>query len=226
MRRFAGCCRVVFNKALVRQKEARERGERKPGYADLCKLLTGWRHAPETLWLAEAPTHPLQQTLKDLERAWTNFFAGRAKLPRFKKRGHSDRFRYPDAKQIRLDEPNSRLFLPKLGWLRYRKSREIQGTLKNVTVSASCGKWFVSIQTEWEVSEPVHPCGEETAVGIDLGIARFATFSDGSFLAPLSGFKRHEEALRVPAHGVAAVPRVLLGGCRFDLRGLSGENPV
>ena len=179
MRRFAGCCRVVFNKALALQKEAHERGDKKPGYAALCKLLTGWRHASETLWLAEAPTHPLQQALKDLERAWANFFAGRTKLPRFKKRGRGDGFRYPDAKQIRLDE-----------------SREIQGTVKNVTVSASCGKWFISIQTERDVPEPVHPRGEETAVGIDMGIARFATFSDSSFLAPLACFKRHEEALR------------------------------
>ena len=196
MRRFAGCCRVVFNKALALQKETHERGEKKPGYVELCKLLTGWRHAPETLWLAEAPAQALQQTLKNLERAWTNFFAGRAKLPRFKKRGQGDSFRYPDAKQIRLDEPNSRLFLPKLGWLRYRKSREIQGMVKNVTVGASCGKWFISIQTEREVPEPVHPRGEESAVGIDMGIARFATFSDGSFLAPLSSFKHHENALR------------------------------
>ena len=167
-----------------------------PRYAELCKLLTAWRHAPETLWLAEAPTHPLQQALKDLERAWTNSFAGRTKPPRFKKRGQGDSFRYPDAKQIHLDEPKSRIFLPKLGWLRYRKSREIQGKIKNVTVSLSCDKWFISIQTEREVSAPVHPCGPETAVGIDLGIARFATFSDGAFLAPLKSFKEHEQALR------------------------------
>ena len=115
MRRFAGCCRVVFNKALTLQKGAHERGEKKPGYAALCKLLTAWRHAPETLWLAEAPAQALQQALKDLERAWTNSFAGRTKPPRFKKRGQGDSFCYPDAKQIHLDEPKSRIFLPKLG---------------------------------------------------------------------------------------------------------------
>ena len=196
MRRFAGCCRVVFNKALALQEEHRKNKEKMPGYAALCKLLTAWRHDPETQWLAEAPAQALQQALKDLERAWTNRFAGRAKLPRFKKRGQGDSFRYPDAKQIHLDEPNSRIFLPKLGWLRYRKSREIQGRIKNVTVSLSCDKWFISIQTERDLPEPVHPCGPETAVGIDLGIARFATFSDGSFLAPLSSFKQHEKALR------------------------------
>ena len=50
-------------------------------------------------------------------------------------------FRYPDPKQIKLDPLNSRIFLPKLGWLRYRNSRDALGALKNVTVSQSCGKW-------------------------------------------------------------------------------------
>ncbi len=199
MRRVAGSCRVVFNAALALQKERYERGEKKLGYAGLCKKLTAWRNgAPlpsgrTAPWLAEAPVHPLQQTLKDLERAYSNFFAKRANFPRFKKKGRSDSFRYPDPKQIKLDQANSRLFLPKLGWLRYRNSREVLGTVKNVTVSHSNGKWFVSIQTEREVEQPI-PQG--SAVGIDLGIARFATLSDGTFYAPLNSFKRHETRLR------------------------------
>ena len=86
MRRFAGSCRFVFNKALALQKERYERGEKKLGYAGLCKLLTEWRNSAETTWLADAPVHPLQQTLKDLERAYSNFFAKRADFPRFKKK--------------------------------------------------------------------------------------------------------------------------------------------
>ena len=139
MRRFAGSCRFVFNKALALQKARYERGEKKLGYAGLCKLLTEWRNSTETAWLADAPVHPLQQTLKDLERAYSNFFAKRADFPRFKKKGRHDSFRYPDPKQIKLDQTNSRLFLPKLGWLRYRNSREVLGTVKNITVSLSCG---------------------------------------------------------------------------------------
>ena len=65
-----------------------------------------------------------------LERAYANFFAKRADFPRFKKKGQSDSFRYPDPKQIRLDQANSRIFLPKLGWLRYRNSREVLGAVK------------------------------------------------------------------------------------------------
>src|SRR5690606_33557919 len=102
MRRFAGSCRVVYNKALALQKERYEQGEKKHGYAGLYKLLTEWRNSAETAWLADALVHPLQQTLKDLERAYTNFFAKRADVPRFKKKGQSDSFRYPVPKQSKL----------------------------------------------------------------------------------------------------------------------------
>ncbi len=199
MCRFAGSCRVVFNEALSLQKKRYEQGEKKLGYAGLCKELTAWRNgAPlpsgrTAPWLAEGPVHTQQQTLKDLERAYANFFAKRADFPRFKRKGRSDSFRYPDPKQIKLDEANNRMFLPKLGWLRYRNSRDVLGTVKNITVSQSCGKWFVSIQTEREVEQPIPQGG---AVGIDMGIARFATLSDGTFVAPLNSFKRHQDRLR------------------------------
>jgi putative transposase len=193
MCRFAGSCRFVFNKALALQKDRYEQGEKKLGYAGLCKLLTEWRNSPDTAWLADAPVHPLQQTLKDLERAYANFFAKRADFPRFKKKGQHDSFRYPDPKQFKIDAGNSRVFLPKLGWLRARFSRGVLGTVKNITVSLSFGKWFVSIQTEREVEQPI-PSG--AAVGIDMGVARFATLSDGTFYAPLNSFKRHQDTLR------------------------------
>jgi putative transposase len=67
------------------------------------------------------------------------------------------------------------------------------GVVKNVTVSQSCGKWFVSIQTEREVEHPI-PGGD--AIGIDMGIARFATLSDGTYYTPLNSFRRHEDRLR------------------------------
>lgn len=187
LNRFAGSCRFVFNRALALQKE---RGEKRLGYADLCKHLTMWRRSEETSWLAEAPVHPLQQSLKDLDRAYVNFFQKRAGFPRFKKKGQGGGFRYPDPKQMKLDQVNNRLFLPKLGWLRYRNSRKLLGVVKNATVSQSGGHWYVSLQTEREVEKPVAVAG--TAVGIDMGVVRFATLSDSTFLAPLNSFKRHE----------------------------------
>ena len=193
MRRFAGSCRFVFNKALALQKENHEAGNKFIAYVAMAKLLTGWRNGVDTPWLKDAPCHPLQHALKDLEKAYKNFFAKRTDFPRFKRKGSGDSFRYPDPKQIKLDQVNSRLFLPKLGWLRYRNSRDVLGELRNVTVSQSGGKWFVSIQTQREMADPVHP--SSSSVGIDVGIARFATLSDGSFIEPLNTFRKHQQRL-------------------------------
>jgi putative transposase len=193
MRRFAGACRFVYNKALALQKENYAAGHPFIGYVAMAKQLTGWRHGAQTPWLKDAPCHPLQQALKDLENAYQNFFAKRAHFPRFKRKGSCCSFRYPDRKQIKLDQANSRLFLPKLGWLRYRNSREVLGEVRNVTLSQSGATWFASIQTQREVEQPVPTA--TTSIGIDAGIARFATLSDESFIAPLNSFKKHQVRL-------------------------------
>jgi putative transposase len=83
--------------------------------------------------------------------------------------------------------------LPKLGWLRYRNSRDVLGQVRNVTVSQSGGKWFIAIQTQRELEQPLPTT--TTAIGIDVGIARFATLSDGSYIAPLNSFKTHQQRL-------------------------------
>ena len=113
MHRFAGACRYVFNQALALQKANYEGGGKFIGYVAMAKRLTEWRNASETPWLKEAPIHPLQHALKDLERAYQNFFAERAAFPRFKRKGQRESFRYPDAQQFKLDEVNRRIFLPK-----------------------------------------------------------------------------------------------------------------
>lgn len=191
MRRFAGSCRVVFNKALTWQSEQYAKNkEVKLSYAKWANLLPAWKQ--ELAWLADAPSQTLQQALKDLERSYKNFFAKRAKFPRFKRKGERTSFRFPQG--FKLDESNARIYLPKLGWLRYRKSRNTLGLPKNITVSQSGGKWFASIQTESEVVQPI--TSATSATGIDVGITRFATFSDGTYIEPLSSFKRHEARLR------------------------------
>jgi putative transposase len=64
----------------------------------MAKHLTEWRNSTETPWLKGAPAHPLQHALKDLDRAYPNCFARRASFPRFRRKGHGESFRYPDAK--------------------------------------------------------------------------------------------------------------------------------
>lgn len=191
MRRFAGACRFVFNRALALQNENHEAGSKYISYNKMASWLIEWKSHPDTQWLKDAPSQPLQQSLKDLERGYKNFFQKRAALPRFKKRGKNDAFRYPQG--VKLDQTNNRISLPKLGWIRYRNSREVIGEVKNVTVSKSCGKWYVSIQTEYEIPEPVHKA--TSMVGLDAGVTKLATLSDGTVYQPVNSFKANQRKL-------------------------------
>jgi len=193
MRRYAGSCRFVYNKALALQQANHEAGGKYINYVAMAAWLPAWKREAGLDWLKDTPAQPLQHALKDLDKAYQNFFAKRADFPRFKRKGSGGSFRYPQPKQIKLDQANSRILLPKLGWVRYRNSREVLSELRNVTVSSKNGKWFVSIQTQREVEQPVSTT--TTAIGIDLGIARFATFSDGSYIAPLNSFKTQQAKL-------------------------------
>ena len=119
--------------------------------------------------------------------------------------GHEDSFRIPQGFQV--DNPNGRIKLPKIGWMRYRKSREIAGTPKNVTVSLVHGKAFISIQTEREVATPMHP--SKSSVGLDWGIKRFYTLSNGEYEEPLSPLQQF-------AVKVAKLQRVLARKKKFS----------
>jgi putative transposase len=205
MRGFAGSCRSVFNRALAFEQEIYDLCGFRPGYDELCNEMASWKKEPETSWLKDAPSQALQQSLKNLENAWERHFESLKKLkagkinpnqlvgpPQFKKKGQRDSFRFPQG--FELDQENSRVFLPKLGWIRYRNSREVLGEARSVTVRQTAGKWFISILTEREVKKPVHP--STSAVGIDMGIVCFATLSTGKPIEPLNSFKKHEDRLR------------------------------
>ncbi len=204
MRRFAGAARFVFNRGLALQKEFFKLCGSHVNYDDLCAVLVDWKQDQETAWLNDAPSQTLQQSLKNLDTAWARRFdwlrnlkhgrMSRRQLvgePVFKKKGRRDSFRYPQGTW--LEQNNNRVFLPKLGWVRYRNSQQVLGVVKNVTVRMSGGKWFISIQTERTVEVAVHR--SSTAVGIDMGVVRFATLSDGSFYEPLNSFAQHQAAL-------------------------------
>ena len=189
IKQFCGCCRFVFNRALAWQNEQYEQDNSfKFSYTKIANLLPQWKK--ELIWLKECHSQVLQQSLKDLESAFKNFFQQRADFPKFKKKGLKERFRFPQG--CKLEQQNNRLYLPKIGWVRYRNSRDIVGEIKNVTVSQKCGRFFVSIQTEFEYEIPTHKGGE---IGIDMGVARFATLSNGEFFEPLNAFKTYKGKL-------------------------------
>ena len=190
---FAGTKRYIYNKALALQQANYAEGNKYLSYASIAKHLTPWRNDPLTPWLKDAPFHTQQQALKDLDHAYSNFFKGLSEFPKPKRKGVHESFRFPDPKQIQFDQLNSRIRLPKLGWIRYRNSREVLGQLRNVTISQSGRKWFMAIQTQREIDQPIPQA--TTAIGIDMGVANFATLSNGIFVAPLASFKEHERRL-------------------------------
>ena len=189
LRLFAGHCRFVWNKALDLQMNRLNHKVPVLNYHELTCLLKLWKHSEEWGFLKEAHSQIEQQVLKDLDRALWDGLKKNKGMPQFKKRGMHDSFRFPQGFKIQ----GNQVYLPKIGWMRFIKSRDIVGTPKSVTVSQYCGHWYVSILVEQEVDKPVHPSGE--AVGIDMGIARFATLSDASFIEPLNSFKKLEGKL-------------------------------
>ncbi|MFM2059900.1 MAG: hypothetical protein RLY71_4285 [Pseudomonadota bacterium] len=206
LRRFAGSCRWVWNRAIAEQQRRHAAGEKFAGHAAMCKWLTGWRHAPETIWLAETPIHPQQQTLRRLEAAYQRFFAGQGGYPKFKGRGQDAGLRFPDPKQFTLDQANARTQLPKLGWLRLRQSRPVPGTLKNATVTQERGRWFVSLQVE--LPDVLPAAGLAPTLGVDLGVALFAATSDGQRIESLNALKRQARRLK---HAQRSVSRKVKG---------------
>jgi putative transposase len=119
----------------------------------LAALLPAWKQ--EFGWFSDVPAQALQQSPRDLDQAYINLFKDRADSPVFRKKRKKDSFCIPQGFEV--DCANGRVKLPKLGWIRYRKSRGIEGKPKNITVSLGNGKIFISIQTEREVSQPLHP---------------------------------------------------------------------
>ena len=189
MKQFCGCSRFVFNRALAYQNEQYQKDNSfKFSYVKLANLLPEWKQ--ELPWLKDCNAQVLQQSLKDLESAFKNFFAKRADFPKFKRKGEKESFRFPQ--NCKLEQHNSRIYLPKIGWVRYRNSREVVGQIKNVTVSQKCGRFFVSIQTEIETDTPAPNGGE---IGIDMGIVRFASLSNGEYFEPLNAFKTYKGKL-------------------------------
>ena len=151
-------------------------------------------------WLKEIDSISLQQTLKNLDMAYQNFFREIKKgnnnqgFPKFKsKKNNRDSYRTNVTKNnIRIE--NNKIKLPKIGFIKFAKSREIEGLIKNVTISkVPSGKYFISILCE--VSEPIKLLASSHNIGIDLGIKNFAITSEGNIIDNPKYYHKYEKKL-------------------------------
>lgn len=187
LNRLAGARRWVWNWGLQRWKDYFEANGKSIGLKQLSAELTALKQEPEMAWLQEADSQALQQTLKDLHRAFTNFFEGRARYPRFKSRKRDPlRFRIPQ--RVKIEGPS--VIIPKVGKVRIFKSMDIDLPTKSASFKRDAlGHWHVTLTAEFEMPDLSLPVPEK-AVGIDLGLIDFATLSDGSGPIPAPKFFR------------------------------------
>ena len=190
--RFCGSGRFVWNKSLAMNLERLEKGQGLLWYNELAFWLRLWKRSEEYGFLKECHSQVLQQKLMDLERAFCDGFDKSQPLkhlPVFKKKGRGDGIRFPQGFRIE----NRRIFLPKIGWVGFFHSQMVEGRVKNITVTSRARKWYASVQVEQELEIGKHPSQGE--IGIDAGIKSFAAFSDGTLVAGVNSFRRHEEGL-------------------------------
>ena len=190
MAQTAGCVRLVWNKSLASVKESLDKKDGYKGYVPMAGELKNWKKDDGTAFLKLVHSQPLQQTLKDLDRALRDAFKKQKGFPSFKKKGREKAFRYPQGVKIEEDK----VYLPKIGWVKFQSSMEIEGDIKNTTVSFYAGHWYVAFQTEFEMADPIH--NSTSKVGVDLGVAKFATMSDGQEIAPLNSLRSLEGKLK------------------------------
>lgn len=195
MVQYAGATRFLWNKCLRLNLDRLKQKQHILYYQELDFWSKLWKKSDEYGFLKYCPAHILQQKLRDLERAFKDAFDKRQpnkRLPKFKKRGQHDSFRYPAPQQIKLEYRH--IILPKLGRIRFYRSRDIVGEIKNVTVSRQTGLWYISIQVETELKTTALNRGN-TSVGLDMGITHFVTTSNGDHHSPVNSFRQHEKKL-------------------------------
>jgi putative transposase len=169
---FAGAKRWIYNRGLDQRKKAWEQDKKKITVYDQNNELPRLKEEEDLKWLKDIHSQILQQALHDLDESFLRFFQG-AGYPRFKCKGVKDSFRYPQG--VRVND--NKVWLPKIGWVRFKKSREIEGSIKQTTIVLEGGKWYVSFSCEIEKEPPVVQLDSHKSVGIDLGLTHFATLA-------------------------------------------------
>ena len=214
-----GCARFVFNNVLATSLEMFHRNEF-IRYETLEKHLKPLKDQSEYKFLGETFSASLQQKVKDLAKAWNRFYDTKEQarynkrkkkkkskvrffklsdgtdlqlrplMPRFKRKNDSEQsFRIPF--QGKCEVNGNRVRLPKeMGWIKFKKSQEIVGKILNITLKRISGKWYISFATMQEVEKPLHP--SQSSIGVDLGVKKLATTSDGEVFLPKNSFKTNQ----------------------------------
>ena len=182
-----GSARFIYNTMLRFKKFFYEKFGESPSNRELSYTLTHLKKLEEYSWLNEVNAQVLQSTLKNLDKAFTNFFQGRASFPKFKSK-KTHRFSFNVPQKVSIVNGNRLKILKFPGGIKVKPHREIIGTIKNATIKLNpSGKYYVSLTVECDSQVPAKPKVEHSStVGVDLGIKTYATLSNKlSYTYPL-----------------------------------------
>ena len=174
-----GCCRLIYNIGLDIRNKAFENDE-KINYSKTCATLTELKRTDEFSFLRDVDSVALQQSLRDLDQGFVNFFQKRARHPRFKSK-HNNRQSYRTINQnnnVRIVGKHIRL--PKLGYVKIKQSMEVEH-INNVTIERTpTDKYFVVLNVDFEPEVKQNNC---SSIGIDVGIKEFYSDSNGNIVS-------------------------------------------
>ena len=187
---YFGSVRFVYNHFLAKRKEQYEQTRKSSNYYEQAKELTAMKKTDAFSWLKEINSQTLQHALRHLETAYVNFFKGRTRFPRFHSKKHGGSFAVPQYFKVE----GNRIFIPKFkGGIRFAKSQDVLGELRNMTVSVTPGgKYYVCIMAHVQVGDL-----EKTnlSVGIDLGLKDFVITSNGDRYSSNKFIKKYSKKL-------------------------------
>jgi putative transposase len=203
-RQFTGVCRLIYNLALEQRRDFWRQYQRLTGsqlnYIAQARELTALRAQYD--WIAAVSQTCQQQALRDLDKAFSNFFKGIAHYPSPRRKNLNDAFRF-QGREVEVRKLNgkwSAVRLPKIGWVKFRNTRPMRGTIKNVTVTRDALGWHISFACEIEHTAPANI---GPTVGIDRGVANTLALSNGERLSVPRSLetieRRHRAAQRVAA---------------------------
>lgn len=197
MARVFGCVRYCYNWALQLRTDACRNGT-SLNYNATSAALTQLKKQEETAWLNEVSCVPTQQSLRHLQTAFESFFGKRTAYPTFKKRRSKQSAEYTRS-AFKYDVPANRLTVSGLGKLKVRWSRAFESSPTTITITKDCcGRYFVTLCLEESFEE--WPKTEES-IGVDLGINRLATLSNGERIAnPKHSNRRRRELAHQQRH--------------------------
>ena len=194
LRRTMGCSRLVYNKALAARTEAWYERQERIDFVETSSMLTGWKKQDDLDFLNEVSSVPLQQGLRNLQKAFVNFFAGRSKYPNFKKKSNGGSAEFTKAAFRWRD---GQVFLAKCtDALPIRWSRDLPDDCEPSTITVKLepnGRWFVSLLVDTNINQlPI----TDKQIGLDMGVTSLITTSNGDKIANPKHFKQLRKKLK------------------------------